>query len=328
MPAAKGYSLLGLFSRKRRDRGGLTGVEIAPGGLALVHVDRGGDGVRPRLKSCEFVAGNHPGAALQGLVRSHGLAHTRCVLALHPSQYTIALIERPAVDDDELPAALRWRIKDLIDYPPEEAIIDTLPAATGSVEHDANQITVVIIRRDLAEELRRTLVDAGLQPAAFDVRELCQRNISELLPESERGLIVLQLSQDRIHVYGFHAGELLLGRRIAMRGDELASELATRRDGHPEENSALERTTVEIQRTLDFYLNRARRGQPACLLVVPFVSELPGLCTHLTQMVDLPCRPLDLNLLLETQGALPDTLQAATINALGAALRRPAEVPS
>jgi hypothetical protein len=112
-----------------------------------------------------------------------------------------------------------------------------------------------------------------------------------------------------------------------MRGDELASELAARGD-HPEESGALERTTVEIQRTLDFYLNRARRGHPACLLVVPFVSELPGLCTHLTQMVDLPCRPLDLNVLLEAQGALPDTLQAATINALGAALRRPAEVSS
>jgi MSHA biogenesis protein MshI len=319
--------LLGLFSRKRRDRGGLTGVEIAPGGLALVHVDRLDDRAQPRLKTCEFVAGNHGGAALQGLVRSHGLAQTRCVLSLHPSQYTIALIERPAVDDDELPAALRWRIKDLIDYPPEEAIIDTLPAAAGSAEHDANQVTVVIMRRALAAELHRTLVDAGLQPVAFDIRELCQRNISELLPESERGLIVLQLSQDRIHVYGFHAGELLLGRRIAMRGDELASELAARGD-HPEESGALERTTVEIQRTLDFYLNRARRGHPACLLVVPFVSELPGLCTHLTQMVDLPCRPLDLNVLLEAQGALPDTLQAATINALGAALRRPAEVSS
>lgn len=54
---------------------------------------------------------------------------------------------------------------------------------------------------------------------------------------------------------------------------------------------------------------------------MPFHGDLPGLATHLTQMANIPARPLDLNMVLDTREPLDNALQAAAINAVGAALR-------
>ena len=59
---------------------------------------------------------------------------------------------------------------------------------------------------------------------------------------------------------------------------------------------------------------------------MPFAGDLPGLTTHLTQMADIPARPLDINALLESREPIDSALQAAAIDAIGAALRIEEEV--
>src|SRR6266850_7265637 len=50
----------------------------------------------------------------------------RCTTLLKPADYQILLVEAPAVTREELKPALRWRIKDMLEYPVEDATIDVL----------------------------------------------------------------------------------------------------------------------------------------------------------------------------------------------------------
>lgn len=50
----------------------------------------------------------------------------RAVIALPHTAYQLLQIEAPDVDPAELRAAVRWRIKDLIDYHVEDAVVDVI----------------------------------------------------------------------------------------------------------------------------------------------------------------------------------------------------------
>jgi MSHA biogenesis protein MshI len=288
--------------------------------VALTLVERT-PGQAPTLKVCDFEAGNLHDVLLKRLVRKHHLETTRCVACLHPSQYLHTLVDRPEVEDHELLDALRWRVGDLIDYPINEALIDSYEVAEGTADRDANQLGVVIVRRSLIDDMYQTLIKAGLKPVAIDIAEFCQRNISELLPESDRGVLVIHLSHTSTQMMGFHNGQLLISRRTGILGDEVHEELENLSKGEADSADSLEALTVEVQRTLNFYGARARRAPPSSLVLLPFATDLPGLSTHLTQMADVPARPLDLNVLLDTREPLDNALQAATVDAVGAALR-------
>ena len=54
-----------------------------------------------------------------------GLKDTVCNLVLAAELYTLSLIERPPVEDEELNEAVRWRIQENVDFPVDEAAIDS-----------------------------------------------------------------------------------------------------------------------------------------------------------------------------------------------------------
>jgi len=313
------------FFKRRGKRSGLTGVTLYPSGVAVTHVERV-PGQPPTLTVCDFEAGNVHSTLLSRLVKKHRLEKSRGVLCLHPSQYIHALVDRPEVEDYELEDALRWRIADLIDYPVTEAVIDTYEVAEGTADSESNQLGVTIVRRSVADGFCQTLTEAGLVPVAFDIVELCQRNISELLPESERGVLLVQLRHTSTQMLGYQKGQLLISRNMAILGDEVSDELQSLAEGNRDGGTMLENLTVEVQRTINFYSSRARRPPPSGLVQLPFAGELPGLTTHLTQMADVPARPLDINALLESREPIDNALQAAAIDAIGAALRIEEEV--
>lgn len=251
------------FWKSRRPPPGLVGVTLYPSGVALARVERVA-GQPPALTVCDYENGNLHGVLLKRLVRRHKLENSRCVLCLHSSQYFHGMTDRPEVEEDELQDALRWRVGDLIDYPVNEALIDSYEVAEGTADHDANQLGIIIVKRSIVEELYQTLNQAGLKPVAFDVVEFCQRNISELLPENDRGLLLLQLRHTSTQMVGIQKGQLLISRQTNILGDEVNDELENLAEGHhlAGETASVENLTVEVQRTINFYSSRARRPPP------------------------------------------------------------------
>ena len=61
---------------------------------------------------------------LQKLVKKHDLDRFPCVSSMDLGDYNLLSVEPPEVPPAELSAALRWRVKDLIDFSIDDAVID------------------------------------------------------------------------------------------------------------------------------------------------------------------------------------------------------------
>ena len=109
-----------------RSRPGWMAVELRPDQARVAHVVRAAAG-RPRLAlRAGFDRAGSDADDLARLRRSLGLQHYRCTTSIDSSAYQIVALSAPAVSAAELNAALRWGIKDSLDFPAEDAMIESL----------------------------------------------------------------------------------------------------------------------------------------------------------------------------------------------------------
>ena len=104
-------------------------------------------------------------------MNQHKARGATTVAAFEPQAYQLLHLEPPEVPDEEIRAALRWRIKDLINYPAEQAIIDLYPPP-ASLANRVREFNVVVARESLVRDRIGLLESAGLRLEAIDIGEL------------------------------------------------------------------------------------------------------------------------------------------------------------
>ncbi len=104
---------------------GLTGVGLRADGVCVVRVERVA-GRLPALTLADFRPWGDQGQekVLARVASDYDLERSRCTTVLDASEYSLLLTEAPDVPPDELRAAIRWRIKDLIDFHINDATLD------------------------------------------------------------------------------------------------------------------------------------------------------------------------------------------------------------
>ena len=104
---------------------GCLGVQ-ADAGHASAALIRRRPGSKPRLAAMHAV---HSDAALPAIARwqhQRGLKGARVNLLLDAGDYQILPVDVPEVEPAEIADAMRWRVKDMIDFAPEQASIGCL----------------------------------------------------------------------------------------------------------------------------------------------------------------------------------------------------------
>ncbi len=304
---------------------GVTGVCERPDGIALAHVVQR-RGQLPLLSACEFLpATNEADRArlFPESIRRLELERSRAVGVLPAGSYSLLQLDPPEVPETELREAVRWSLRDLVDFPLDEAAVDLFHIPSESQRHQARSIYVVAARKtDVASRAAR-LQAARLQIGAIDITELALRNLVILLPENEQGVAFLHLERERGLISVFRAGQLFLARSFPLGLAELAR-LAEQHDPGPLADR-LDAVVLEIQRSLDYYDSNFIQPTVAGLVVAPREIDLPQLLPHLQRALGVPVRSMDLGDLLAGP-ELPSELQARCLVALGAALRREQEL--
>src|SRR5918996_2259332 len=116
---------MGWMTRNKRQPGWLA-VVLHHDQVDLVHVKREANG-RPAVLMCESYRKEVSDAAtLTRLARQFRLERYRCTTLLPRDDYQLHQVDAPNVPAAEMKAAVRWRVKDLIDYPLETATVDVL----------------------------------------------------------------------------------------------------------------------------------------------------------------------------------------------------------
>src|SRR5215210_2466066 len=82
---------------------------------------------------------------LERMAKDVGSRDYQCTALLGQPDYQIVLVEAPNVKREELKAAVRWRIKDMIDFHVDDATIDVLdiPVGAGISTRPASMYVVV-----------------------------------------------------------------------------------------------------------------------------------------------------------------------------------------
>ena len=283
--------------------------------IDLAHVIRP-LGKHPEITVCDsFRVEKGEADALSRLAQSRGLKRYRCVNVLGEEQYRMLQVDTPAVPPEERVQALRWRLKDAVDFPVDGAAIALadIPVEGGrqaSVFAVVSPSTVVGERMSLFHEAKIPL-------EAIDIPEMAVRNVAALFEETNRGLAFLALTHGDGILTITYRGELYLSRRIEISTATLAEADPERRQ------QMLERLALELQRTLDNF-DRQYGFISVSRLLVASEFDCAGTVAGLVENLYLPVQQADLAMVADFTG-LPELRsaerQAQSLIAIGAALR-------
>ena len=283
--------------------------------LDLAHVIRPA-GQRPEIRSFDsFHIETDEADALMRLARSRGLKHYRCTTLLGESDYRMAQVDAPSVPAEERIQAMRWRLKDVVDFPLDTAAlaIADIPLEGG---RQASAFAVAAPAAAVGEKMGK-FQQAKVRLEAIDIPEMAVRNVAVLFEEANRGLAFLLLSEEGSLLIITYKGELYLSRRIEMNAEALAPDDAERR------GQMRERLALELQRTLDNF-DRQYGFISVSRLLVATEQDSAGLTAALAENLYIPVQAMDLALVADFN-ALPELAQAERqaqgLLAIGAALR-------
>ena len=300
---------------RERNRDGW--VAMAPLGqrVHVVHVVAP-EGRRPALQwACE-ADWRDPAAALRALRRSHALPGNSVAVLQH-KQYQLLTLDAPELPREEWRDAVRWRLKEMVDFAVDDAGVDVLDLPADPQQRRRASILAAVASRAVLSPLAEAGYAARSPWQAIDIPETALRNIAVLMAESGRGEALLHVGSSHSTLVVTAQGELLLSRSFDVSFDQLVEPDEAQRQQH------YERASLELQRTLD---NVERQFSHANLKQVQVVPGAPlqAFIDYVRDLVYVPVAAFDLAEAVDLS-ATPELReprqQAAYLTAIGAALR-------
>lgn len=298
--------------RRKQAAGKRTAIVCTRSGCTLATVAIGPGG-RPFVETCVSLPG---GAAEQRTTICGWLAQDRggpisCVL--DPDDYQMLLVEAPDVLSAEIKAAVRWRLKDLLDYPVADAVIDVFPIPEPARRSSTKMMYAVAARRHAIEQQVAVMRGASAALDVIDIPELALRNLASRLPEAEQGLILLWVNEDSAQLFVIKGEMIYLSRQVAFAADGFTGPDSIEPD--------VEAVSLELQRSMDYFESHYEQAPLAHLVIAPGDERARRLQGALAGQTSLDIQTLDLRRAVDTAD---ETLSAdrRSVLAIGAALRQ------
>lgn len=308
---------MGLFSRVKKNDGWLT-IAFPGDGICVGSIKR----VRDSKASVELAAfypivPPYSAETLERMARELKLAGYRCGTMLGGGEYQMISVDAPNVPPDELKTAVRWRLKDMLDFHVDDATIDVLDIPVDKNASTHNHQMFAVAARTALIGVRQALFDeAKLTLSVIDIPEMAQRNISALLEPEGRGLAMLSFDADGGLLTVTFNAELYLTRRIDVT---LAQLLETNTD---KQQICFDKITLELQRSLDHFDRQFHFINVAKLVLAP--TGAPGLHEYLASNLYMPVEAMELGDVFDLSkvpGLADVALQQRFFLTLGGALR-------
>lgn len=281
----------------------------------------------PVLAWAEFEPEGSPAgrrAVVERLVKARDLDGRPCTTLVAPGDYSLILVETPQVPEEELRQAVRWRVKDLIDFGVDDAVIDVFEVPTLKGGRD-NMLYAVVARSNAVRDLIANLSGTGLALEYVDIPELAIRNLTALMPEDVGGVAFIHLDDQAGLITITRQGTLYLSRRFdygrARLLDSGVSEIG------PEVEGLLDAIVIEAQRSLDYYESHFAQPPVQGAVLAPLGVEIAGVPEYLSSQLGIPTRYMVLSELIDSEVDIASELVADCLPAIGAALRRAGAEP-
>lgn len=307
---------MSLFGRPRQLPGW---VALAPGrGLARLACVETTPGQTPRLSWVAEQDWADAATGLRALKSARELHQRRVVAVLERGQYQVVTMEAPDVPRPDWKDATRWLLQERVDFPVDTAALDVLEIPADAAQRRKPGLIAVAAPRAQLQPLVTQATQAGTPFTAIDVAETALRNISGLLEEPDRGQALLHVGEGHSSLVVTAGGELLLSR-------QMDANLAGLSNADPDlRQQAFERTSLELQRTLDGFERSFTHVSLSRVLVAPG-QALEEFMAYVRELLYVPVQALELAQALDLS-AVPELaadplVQAQYLVAIGATLR-------
>ena len=309
---------MGFFSKAKKNEAWLAMV-LQRDGVAAASVRVSSEaGAKPAVTLATFFPGAASAESLEKAGKELHSGSYRCTTVLGGGEYQIMSVEAPNVPREEMKTAMRWRLKDILDFPVDEATFDVLdiPLDPNAAVRPQQSVFAVAARNSVIGARQKLFGAAKVKLSVIDIPEMAQRNISALLEPEGRGVAVLSFGEDGGLLTVSWRGELYLTRRIDVT-------LAQLLDGdHERKHHAFDKITLELQRSLDHVERQFSFISVAKLVLAP--TGASGLDDYLSSNLYTRVETLDLGQLFDLS-RIPDLVDAGHQQRffvpIGAALR-------
>jgi MSHA biogenesis protein MshI len=310
--------LLAIFKSTQRS-GSRAGVMISDRSIAIAVVRRR-TGERPAIEHCAVhrCEGDEPvEQLLQRTASKLGLSGMPLFATVSSEDYQLVQVEAPEVQPAELRAAIRWRLRDVINFHIDDAVVDVFEIPDQSRRMQAKMLFAVAARSAAVQRLVNALAPVAKDFDVIDIPELCLRNVAALLPQDQKGVATLLLGERAAQLILTRQGVLYQARRIEYsRGLAFDTNDAS-------DDSQLDAGTLalELQRSLDYYESHYDQTPITDLVIAPAGERAGDLAERLRAESSLRIQLLDLSSVADGTESLGMDVTAECLLALGATLR-------
>ncbi len=303
-----------------RPHGNSWRIGVLPGenqtAVALVRARKDG---RPFLKHCAVhpVAEGGAEGPLVSLVRERSMARVPVSAVVRTEDYQLVQVEAPEVLPSEMRAAVRWRLRDAIDFNIDDAVFDVFEIPDPPRRTNNRMMYAVAARNEAVQRVTSLIAPYARGFDVIDIPELCQRNLSALLPHDKKGVAMLTLADKFAQLALTREGMLYLTRRI-----ELARSYdMPRRTGDASSDTDASALALEVQRSLDYYESHYDHTPISHLVIAPGDARAAALADGLRKEMSLQIELFNIADLFEVDAGLSVDTDWQCLMALGAALR-------
>ncbi|OGT37839.1 MAG: hypothetical protein A3F12_02050 [Gammaproteobacteria bacterium RIFCSPHIGHO2_12_FULL_38_14] len=298
------------FLRKEKTLPGLCSIYLLPNKCIVTHALT--DRETPTITLLEIVPYQFDslGAVLSSVINKNKLDNVVCTWALHSGYYQLFLLDPPAIAETEMSFALRWQIKELINFKAEEAAIEYF--AVPAVLEAKKKIYVAAAKMQELQKIADIICDAGLKLKYIDIAELCLRNINALYGDDQCYLGLLAFDCNAIEFIITHEKNLLLSRRLSFPDTMDLAKLSA---------EWLNELTTEIKNSFSYCKSQQQKELPAKLLVSTANVEL---IAQFNQLLQIETELLEMHKKINFEFMLPqnDYTTLDYLIAIGSVLRK------
>ena len=242
------------------------------------------------LFGVENLKSNTYGQVLQRAKDSHAW-RGKCHVVLPSNFSQIVQVDRPNVPDNEIVGALKWQIKDLVSFQPDNMVLDYFDLPVTNIGQD--KINVVCSPLNELKTIVGVLNQEELEVASITTEEFAFSALVE--QKGHASLMVCRQPGEEVVILIVKNGQLYFHRRL--RGfTQLAEKSPQELD-----MGAIDSLSLEIQRSTDYFERQLKQAPiKEVLVMVPMENEA-YLARRLAENTNVPVELLKLAAQFEQQ---------------------------
>jgi MSHA biogenesis protein MshI len=264
--------------------------------------------------------------ALKEYVEEYKLINCDCSYVLPLDKYVIGIIESPSPVETDIPETVRLAVKDFVDYPIEEAVVDLFSLPFKRIDDNKDVSYAVVVHSSVITETTALINEAGLKLKYIDIHELCLRNLAMLHEGSKKGTLLLRLYANGGHIVLVRGNTVFMTRRLDLPLKDLLIGAVSipqwqQQTEQQKNNILLDTLTLDLQRSMDYCSSIFRQSPINCVILTPTELEIDNINDFLTKHLGMATHTLNLPDLMCFKQDISKADQAKCLLAIGAGLR-------